>query len=156
GTGSRAGTPRSSSSQSRGWSLSCAVLLSRFGGPLSTRAVAGSLGVTRAPETGVGELNAKEPEMPERDAVWFRPVWLGFLVLISAAITIVFPCVAPFAAFGVIATLTVPRRDTVMLAAALWLANQAVGFGLLHYPWTASTLAWGGALGVAAVVGTLA
>jgi len=94
--------------------------------------------------------------MPERDAVWFRPVWLGLLVLISAAITIVFTCVTPFAAFAVIAALTVPRRDTVMLAVALWLTNQALGFGLLHYPWTVSTLAWGVALGVAAVAATLA
>ena len=93
--------------------------------------------------------------MPERDAVWFRPVWLGLLVLISAAITIVFTCVTPFAAFAVIAALTVPRRETVMLAVALWLTNQAVGFGLLHYPWTLSTFAWGVALGAGAVVGTL-
>lgn len=50
----------------------------------------------------------------------------------------------------------VSRRDAVMLAAALWLTNQAVGFGLLHYRWTASTLAWGVALGGAAVIGTLA
>jgi hypothetical protein len=94
--------------------------------------------------------------MPERDLVWFRPVWLGLLVAISAAITVVFTCVTPFAAFAVIAAVTVSRRDAVMLAAALWLTNQAVGFGLLHYPWTASTFAWGSALGVAAVAGTLA
>jgi len=94
--------------------------------------------------------------MPERNAVWFRPMWLGLMVLISAALTIAFTCITPFAAFAVIAALTVPRRDTVMLAVTLWLTNQVVGFGLLHYPWTASTLAWGAALGVAAVVGTLA
>jgi hypothetical protein len=94
--------------------------------------------------------------MAEHDALWFRPVWLGLLVAISAAITIVFTCVTPFAAFAVIAAVTVSRRDAVMLAVALWLTNQAVGFGLLHYPWTASTLAWGVALGVAAVIGTLA
>src|SRR5215813_11452673 len=93
--------------------------------------------------------------MPERDAMWFRPMWLGLLIVISAAITIAFTCITPFAAFAVIAALTVPRRDTVMLAVALWLTNQAVGFGLLHYPWTASTFAWGAALGVAAVIGTL-
>jgi len=93
--------------------------------------------------------------MTERDPVWFRP-WLGLLVAISAAITIVFTCVTPFAAFAVIAAVTVSRREAVMLAAALWLTNQAVGFGLLHYPWTASTFAWGAVLGVAAVVGTLA
>src|SRR5215467_3534558 len=94
--------------------------------------------------------------MAERSAVWFRPVWLGLLVTISAAITTVFTCVTPFAAFAVVAAATVSRRDAVMLAVALWLTNQAVGFGLLYYPWTASTFAWGAALGVAAVIGALA
>jgi hypothetical protein len=94
--------------------------------------------------------------MSERSSVWFRPVWLALLIAISAVITTVFTCVTPFAAFAVIAAITVPRRDAVLLAVALWLTNQAVGFGVLHYPWTPSTLAWGGALGVAAVIGTLA
>ena len=94
--------------------------------------------------------------MSERDSAWFRPVWFGSLIVISAAITTVFTCVTPFAAFAVIAAATVSRRDAVMLAVALWLTNQAVGFGLLHYPWTASTFAWGVALGVAAVIGALA
>jgi hypothetical protein len=93
--------------------------------------------------------------MSERNSVWFRPLWFGSLIAISAAITIVFTCVTPFAAFAVIAAVTVSRRDAVLLTVALWLANQAVGFGLLHYPWTASTFAWGAALGVAAVIGTL-
>jgi multidrug transporter EmrE-like cation transporter len=31
-----------------------------------------------------------------------------------------------------------------------------VGFGVLNYPWTASTFAWGVAIGAAAVIGTLA
>jgi len=88
--------------------------------------------------------------MSERDSAWFRPVWFGSLIVISAAITTVFTCVTPFAAFAVVAAATVSRRDAVMLAVALWLTNQAVGFGLLHYPWTASTFAWGAALGVAA------
>ena len=94
--------------------------------------------------------------MSEGRAVWVRPVWLGLLVAISAAITVVFTCVTPFAAFAVIAAVTVPRRDAVLLAAALWLTNQVVGFAFLHYPWTASTLAWGAVLGAAAVIGALA
>jgi hypothetical protein len=94
--------------------------------------------------------------MSDRSPVWLVPMWLGLLVATSAAITVVFTCVTPFAAFAVIAAVTVSRRDAVILAAALWLTNQAVGFGLLHYPWTAMTLAWGLALGAAAVIGTLA
>lgn len=94
--------------------------------------------------------------MSERSAVWFRPVWLGVLIAISAAITTVFACITPFAAFAVVAAATVSRRDAVCLAVALWLTDQAVGFGVLHYPWTASALAWGIALGAAALLGTLA
>lgn len=94
--------------------------------------------------------------MSERGSGWFRPVWLALLIAISAVITTVFTCVTPFAAFAVIAAVTVSRRDAVLLAVALWLTNQAVGFGVLHYPWTVSTIAWGIALGVAAVIGTLA
>ena len=94
--------------------------------------------------------------MSERNSVWFRPLWFGLLIVTSAAIATVFACVTPFAAFAVIAAVTVSRRDAVLLAVALWLTNQAVGFGLLHYPWAATTLAWGIALGVAAVIGTLA
>jgi hypothetical protein len=36
------------------------------------------------------------------------------------------------------------------------LANQLVGFTVLHYPWTASTFAWGVVLGAVAVLATLA
>jgi hypothetical protein len=35
----------------------------------------------------------------------------------------------------------------------VWLANQAIGFGLLHYPWTASSFGWGVTIGVAALAG---
>ena len=34
----------------------------------------------------------------------------------------------------------------------MWLANQAVGFGFMHYPLDGETLAWGGALGVIALL----
>jgi hypothetical protein len=74
----------------------------------------------------------------------------------GAAITLIFTCVTPFAAFAVIAAATMSRRDAVTLTVALWLANQAVGFALLHYPWSSSTAAWGIALGAGAMIATLA
>lgn len=94
--------------------------------------------------------------MEQRPFGWFRPLWLALLIVVSAAITLGYTCITPFAAFAVIATTTLSRRDAVMLTVALWLTNQAVGFGVLSYPWTAQTLAWGVALGGAAVIGTLA
>jgi hypothetical protein len=94
--------------------------------------------------------------MTERPTVWFRPVWLGLLIAAIAALTTGYTCITPFAAFAVIAAVTLSRRDAVILAVALWLTNQAVGFGVLSYPWTASTLAWGVAIGAATVIATLA
>jgi len=94
--------------------------------------------------------------MTVQPIAWFRPLWLGLLILVSAAITLGYTCITPFAAFAVIATVTLSRRDAVMLTVALWLTNQAVGFGVLDYPWTARTLAWGLAIGAGAVIGTLA
>jgi hypothetical protein len=94
--------------------------------------------------------------MTERPTVWFRPLWLGLLIAAIAALTTEYTCVTPFAAFAVIAAVTLSRRDAVILAVALWLTNQVVGFGVLNYPWTASTFAWGLAIGAAAVIAGLA
>jgi len=94
--------------------------------------------------------------MTERPTVWFRPLWLALLIIAIAALTTGYTCITPFAAFAVIAATTLSRRDAVILAVALWLTNQVVGFGVLNYPWTTSTFAWGVAIGAAAVIGTLA
>jgi len=87
---------------------------------------------------------------------WLRPLWLGSLVAASAALTTVYTCVTPFAAFAVIAALSLSRGQGLSFMAAVWLANQAVGFAVLSYPWTATTIAWGAAIGGAAMSGTLA
>jgi len=87
---------------------------------------------------------------------WLRPLWLGSLVAASAGLTMVYTCVTPFAAFAVIAAMSLPRGQGLSFMTAVWLANQAVGFAVLSYPWTASTFAWGAAIGGAAMSGTLA
>lgn len=94
--------------------------------------------------------------MSSSDVVWFHPLWLGVLVAASAVLTTVYTCITPFAAFAVIAAATLSRRQALSCAVVVWLANQAVGFGVLNYPWTATTFAWGVAIGGAAVTGTLA
>jgi hypothetical protein len=78
------------------------------------------------------------------------------LIAASAALTIVFTCITPFAAFAVIGAISLSRWNAVGLTVVLWLANQAVGYRVLHYPWTARSFAWGVAIGGAAVIGTLA
>lgn len=87
---------------------------------------------------------------------WQRPFWLALLVAAGVGFSLGLACATPFAAFAAVAACTLPRRDAYYLTAALWLVNQAVGFTVLHYPWTAESLAWGAALGLTALVCTLA
>jgi hypothetical protein len=70
--------------------------------------------------------------------------------------TLGFACVAPLAAFAAAAALTSSRREALVLILSVWFANQLVGFAVLGYPWTASTVAWGAVLGGAAVLAILA
>ena len=89
------------------------------------------------------------------DAGLGRQVWLGVLIVASMALTTWFACITPFVAFGVIAATTLSRRDALLLTIAAWLANQTIGFAVLHYPWTTNSLAWGIAIGAAAVIATV-
>ena len=90
------------------------------------------------------------------DAAWFRPLSLALLIAASAALTTVYTCITPFAALAVIAATTLAARQALSCTVLVWLANQAVGFGILNYPWTVKTFAWGIAIGSAALIGTLA
>ncbi len=87
---------------------------------------------------------------------WRRQLWLVLLVAASMAFSLNFACAAPLVAFGVAAALTLPSRDALSLIFGVWFADQVVGYTVLHYPWTANSLAWGAILGVAAVLGTVA
>jgi len=89
-------------------------------------------------------------------AGWRHHLWLALLVAASLAFTFGFACAVPFAAFGAVAAMTLPRRDALLLIVALWLVNQIVGFAFLHYPWDAMTLTWGAILGGIAVLSTVA
>lgn len=86
---------------------------------------------------------------------WRRQLWLVLLVGASVAFSLNFACAAPLAAFGVAAALTLPSRDALSLICGVWFADQVVGYTVIHYPWTANSLAWGVVLGVAAVLATL-
>jgi hypothetical protein len=87
---------------------------------------------------------------------WRHHLWLALLIAASLALTFGFACAVPFAAFGATAAMTLTRRDALLLTLALWLVNQIVGFGFLHYPWDGTTLAWGAILGIIAVLSTAA
>jgi hypothetical protein len=84
----------------------------------------------------------------------WRALWLALLVVASVAFTLGFACAMPFAALGALAALTLDRRDGLLLTGGAWLANQAVGFTLMNYPWDGETVAWGLVLGTVAIFTT--
>jgi hypothetical protein len=75
---------------------------------------------------------------------WRRLLWLTVLVASSVAFSLGFACATPFAAFAAAAVLTLPRKDALLLMAAVWLANQAVGMAFSTIPGrrTVSLGAW--------------
>jgi hypothetical protein len=100
---------------------------------------------------------------PER--VWLAPVKprsaplfsFGLLTLACALASFAFACATPFAAFAVIAAAEILSLPSALLVvAAAWVVNQAIGFGALHYPIDANTILWGAFIGAAALAGTAA
>jgi hypothetical protein len=82
--------------------------------------------------------------------------WAAFLVAASAIGSLVFACATPFAAVAAVAAMTLPLRAALATSTGVWLANQAVGFGLLAYPVEFTSLAWGVALVAASLAATVA
>jgi len=84
--------------------------------------------------------------------------WLRILLLTAASVfvTLGMACATPFAALATLAALHMSRRDGLTLIGIAWLADQAVGYGLLGYPRTVNSAAWGVILGVAAFAALLA
>jgi hypothetical protein len=83
-------------------------------------------------------------------------LWPAILALAAVGGSLALTCVAPFVAFAVATAATLRLRRALGTMAVIWLANQAVGFGALGYPWTLNTVLWGLAIGAAAMLATLA
>ncbi|WP_439569404.1 hypothetical protein [Sphingopyxis sp.] len=83
-------------------------------------------------------------------------LWVALLTAASTATTLALACATPFPALAALAAVHMRRREGVALMLLAWLASQFVGFFLLGYPRDGSTLAWGFALGTAAVGSALA
>jgi hypothetical protein len=86
-------------------------------------------------------------------------VHLFGLVLLAAAgasTSLIFACATPFAAFAVLAAAIQPLRPALFTIAAVWVVNQAIGFGVLHYPRTLDAAAWGLMIALAAGAATVA
>jgi hypothetical protein len=81
-----------------------------------------------------------------------RWAWIGLLGSASIGFSLVFACATPFVALVTLAALTMSRRDAFIVTGAVWLANQAVGYGILDYPRTFDSYAWGVAIGLAVLL----
>ncbi len=78
-------------------------------------------------------------------------IWTAILGATSIFGSYFFACVFPFAAIATLAALTLDVRRGALLVGASWLANQIVGFTLMHYPQEFSTVALGMSLGLGAL-----
>jgi hypothetical protein len=99
-----------------------------------------------------------EMTMKTEDRVldWRQPLWLATLVAASVAFSLGLACAVPLAAFGALGAMTFDRRTALLLMIGIVVANQIVGFTVLHYPRDWATIAWGPAFLVVGVLATLA
>jgi hypothetical protein len=79
-------------------------------------------------------------------------LWSAGLVAAVLGGCLAIGCLEPLVAVAVIAAGALPPGRAVLLTLAVWLAGQAVGFGLHDYPWDFQTISWGLGLGAGAVV----
>src|ERR1700709_2513654 len=79
-----------------------------------------------------------------------RALWIVLIVTSGTCLSTFFACATPFAALATLAALKLGRRDAITVIGLVWLANQAIGYGLLGYPWTWDSAAWGLSIGASA------
>jgi hypothetical protein len=79
-------------------------------------------------------------------------LWSAGLVGLVLGGCLLIGCLEPLVAVAVIAAGALPLGRALLLTAVVWLAAQAVGFGLHDYPRDAQTISWGVGLGIAALV----
>jgi hypothetical protein len=85
-----------------------------------------------------------------------RAAWVGLIIAAGALFSFHFACAAPFAALAAIAAVNMTKRDAIAAVVGVWFVNQAIGFSVLGYPWDLSTLCWGAAILVAALLSLVA
>ena len=67
----------------------------------------------------------------------------------------IFACATPFAAFGVLAAMTLSRTDAIRITVACGWPTRSSGTAVLEYPRTVNSFSWGLAIGAAAVLSTI-
>lgn len=81
-----------------------------------------------------------------------RALWAAILATATIGGSYVFACAMPFAALAALAAIYLPRRDGAILIVAAWAANQLIGYCVLDYPRNFDSFAWGGVMGIAALL----
>ena len=106
-----------------------------------------SLGILRLPTAQSGRLAPVEIAL-------CSAIFLLLLTTACALASFAFACATPFAAFVALAAAMLPIPAALLVVAAAWIVNQAIGFGALGYPVDADTMLWGLAIGTAALIAT--
>ncbi|MBU1374513.1 MAG: hypothetical protein KJ775_01955 [Alphaproteobacteria bacterium] len=78
-------------------------------------------------------------------------LWSAGLVALVMGGCLLVGCLEPLVAVAVVAAGALPMGRAILLTLAVWVAGQAIGFGLHDYPRDPRTIAWGVGLGVAAL-----
>jgi hypothetical protein len=78
-------------------------------------------------------------------------VAIVLLIAASATLTLGFACTVPLAAFATMSAVLFKRDLAILTTLGVWLANQAIGFGCMNYPFEPMTFFWGGVLGAVAI-----
>jgi hypothetical protein len=96
------------------------------------------------------------PETGFRSSSPERLLWTALIVATGLGLSTIFACATPFAALATVAALKLDGRSMIVSVGFVWLANQAIGYLLLGYPWTWNSAAWGLAIGAASGFAVLA
>jgi hypothetical protein len=83
-------------------------------------------------------------------------IWIALIAALTVGGSLAFACAAPLAAIAALAGCKMERTSGLALVGAAWLANQIVGYGILGYPQTVDSFAWGAAIGIASLLAFLA
>lgn len=103
-----------------------------------------------------GDVSEVGPAMTSFSSYRASTLWIMLLTVATTLSTLALACMTPFASLAAVAAVHMRRRDGVLLMLSVWIVNQAIGFGLMHYGSDPSTIAWGVGIGVATVAAVLA
>lgn len=104
--------------------------------------------LTRAPPDTIAPRMTTRPTSTRRQIL----AWTATLDGVAVIGSLLLACMTPFVGLAVAAALTLPRRAGAATVLVAWGINQAIGYGVLHYPTDGATIGRGVAIGVCALL----